>query len=460
MRNGDVSYWYRAMGGFPPRRPSLPGRTEADVCIVGGGYTGLWTAYHLKRADPELRVVVLEAVFAGFGASGRNGGWLSGLLPGSRSRYAKSRGGEEGVRRLQRQMFETIDEVSSICEREGIDADLVKGGFLRVVTTPAQEARLRAELDDDRRWGLGPDDVTYLGEAELAERIHVAGALGGSFSPHCARVQPAKLVTGLAAAVERLGVEIFEATPVTAIGEHVAETAFGDVAARFVLRATEGYTARIPGARRVLLPMNSSIVVTEPLPEDVWGQIGWRSCETLGDGAHAYIYAQRTADGRIAIGGRGRPYRFGSRTDHRGATPPETVEALRGALHRLFPGTGEIPLDHAWCGVLGVPRDWCPTVTLDRRTGLGWAGGYSGDGVTTSCLAGHTLADLVLGEETPRTSLPWVDRRSPLWEPEPLRWAGVQTVYGLYRFADRAEERAPRPAGWFGAAADLIAGQR
>jgi glycine/D-amino acid oxidase-like deaminating enzyme len=451
-RNGDVSYWWRARGGFPPRRPSLPGAADADVCIVGAGFTGLWTAYYLKRADPSLRIIVLEAAFAGFGASGRNGGWLTAALPGSRERYARGPRGREGVLDLERQLRETVDEVAEVCTAEGIDADLVKGGELAVATTPAQHERLRAELAEHRRWGLGEDEVAYLDAAELAGRVRIPGGAGALYLPRCARIQPAKLVTGLAEAVQRAGVEIFEATPVTRIvpgrgldGRDPAParacTVFGDVTARYVLRATEGFTARLPGQRRDLLPMNSSMIVTEPLGEDAWQEIGWSGCETIGDSAHVYMYAQRTADGRIAIGGRGIPYRFGSALDHRGTTQPETVATLRQVLGRLFPAARTARIDHAWCGVLGVPRDWCATVTLTPSSGLGWAGGYTGHGVTASNLAGHTLADLVRGEETPRTSLPWVGHRTRRWEPEPLRWAGVHGLYAMYRAADQAEDR-------------------
>ena len=449
--NGDVSFWWRARGGFPPRRPSLPGSLTADVCIVGGGFTGLWTAYYLKQSQPGLRVVVLEAAFAGFGASGRNGGWLTSALPGSRDRYAHGPGGRDAVLDLQRQLRETVDEVARVCAAEGIDADLVKGGELSVATTPAQLGRLRAELLSDREWGLGEKEVQFLGQAELSARVRVAGGLGALYAPDCARIQPAKLVTGLADAVESSGVEIYEATPVTRIVPGSAGagpdtgpracTVFGDVTARFVLRATEGFTARLPGQRRTLLPMNSSMIVTEPLSEAAWQEIGWAGREAIGDSAHVYMYAQRTEDGRIAIGGRGIPYRFGSTLDHRGTTQPETVDTLGQILGRLFPAAAGARIDHAWCGVLGVPRDWCATVTLDRASGLGAAGGYTGHGVAASNLAGHTLADLVAGGPTPRTALPWVGHRTRTWEPEPLRWTGVHGLYTLYRAADRIEDQ-------------------
>ena len=200
MRNGQVSYWWQARG-IPPRRPSLPGSTEADVCIVGAGYTGLWTAYYLKRADPALRIVVLEASFAGFGASGRNGGWVTATLPGSRARYARHPQGKNGVRELERQLRATIDEVASVCAAEGIDAGLVKGGTLTVATSAAQEARLRRRLEQERAWGDDAGIVRYLEKTELADRLRLTGAVGALYSPHCARVQPAGLAAGLAEAV-------------------------------------------------------------------------------------------------------------------------------------------------------------------------------------------------------------------------------------------------------------------
>jgi glycine/D-amino acid oxidase-like deaminating enzyme len=455
MHNGAVSYWWQAQGGFPARRPSLPGPTEADVCIVGGGYTGLWTAYYLAGLRPGLRIVVLESAFAGYGASGRNGGWVTSELPGSRARFARAAdgrggstvGGVAGVRALEAQLRDTVDEVGRVCAAESINCDFVKGGRLSVATTPSQLARLRESLAALRSWGDGEDVYQFLTKEETRARVNVAGALGGLYAPASARVQPAALVAGLAAAAERRGVEIYEATPVSNIVAAgiddapgaVACTGFGDVRARSVLRCTEGFTAALPGLRRALLPMSSHMVVTEPLSNEAWAEIGWDAAETLGDEAHAYMYAQRTADGRIALGGRGVPYRFGSAVDHLGQTDASTIAALTGVLRRLFPAAAAAPIAHAWCGVLGVPRDWCATVTYNAASGMGWAGGYTGHGVAASNLAGRTLADLVAGEMSELTALPWVGHSSRSWEPEPARWTGVHGLYALYRLADRLE---------------------
>lgn len=457
VRNGAVSFWVDRLG-VDGSRPSLPGDVEADVCIVGAGLTGLWTAHYLAEADPSLRIVLCEERFAGYGASGRNGGWVTGALAGTRRRFAETHG-RDGVLALQAAMHQAIDEVVTVCAAEGIDADVVKGGELEVATSPAQLARVRDAVAADHDWGV--TDTQLLDSAQLAERVEVAGALGGSYTPHCARLDPAKLVSGLASLVEREGVTIYERTPVTGIEPGLVHSVHGTVRAPIVLRGTEGFTARLPGLRRTWLPMNSSMIVTDILPQRVWDVIGWAGRETLGDAAHGYCYAQRTADGRIAIGGRGKPYRLGSQIDVDGVTPKATVDSLTALLHRLFPATTEVPVAHAWSGVLGVPRDWCSTAGFDPATGLGWAGGYVGHGVTTTNLAGRTLRDLVLERPTELTALPWVARRVRRWEPEPLRWLGVTALYAAYRAADRLESR-PGAGGRtvvLARAADVISGR-
>ena len=451
--NAPVSHWYPQA---PDLRPALPGDRDADVCVVGAGYTGLWTAYYLKQLDPALRITVLEARFAGFGASGRNGGWLSGLPPGNREVLAAEHG-RDAVLAWQRALNDAVDEVIAVAAREGIDADIVKGGNLEVARTPAQARRLRAEVDEEHRWGVA--DMRLLTAAEATARIAVDRTVLGAFTPHCARVQPAKLVRGLADTVQRLGVVIYEQTPVAAIEPGRARTAHGVVRAPVVLRATEGFTARIAGLRRRWLPMNSAMIATEPLPDRTWEAIGWAGCETLGDLAHGFFYAQRTADGRIALGGRAVPYRYASRTDRDGALGQATVEHLTGVLNAALPQTRGVPIARGWCGVLAVPRDWTATVRFDPATGLGEAGGYVGHGVTAANLAGRTLADLVLKRSTALTALPWVGHRSRSWEPEPLRWLGVRGLYTAYKLADRHEAGGRATTSPIAALADLITGR-
>jgi glycine/D-amino acid oxidase-like deaminating enzyme len=459
MRVGELGFWWRSVGGPPPPRPPLEGRAEADVAVVGGGYTGLWTAYYLKRADPSLRVIVLEAQHLGFGASGRNGGWVSGFFSGAPRIYEPPGSSHGTYQRLQREMFATVDEVAAFVSEHRIEADLQKGGQVTVALNDAQVQRVRAQVCRAHAGGLTEQDVRELDSAALARRLSVQGARAGSFSPHVARVHPVKLLLGLSHVVQRAGVAIYERSPVREIAAHRALTPAGAVSARWVVRATEGYTAQLHGLRRLLAPVNSSMIVTEPLPGELWEQIGWDGAEVLGDAAHVYCYAQRTADGRIAIGGRGVPYRFASRTGGDGDTPARTIAGLRRKLCAMFPAAAAVPLDHAWSGVLGVARDWGVSVGADARTGLAWAGGYTGEGVAAANLAGRTLSDLLRERQSALVSMPWAGRGAPRWEPEPLRWAEINGLYALYRRADAREARGGRPSR-LASALDRVSGRR
>jgi glycine/D-amino acid oxidase-like deaminating enzyme len=464
-RNGEVSFWQVDIP-TATRRTALPGDLDADVCIVGAGFTGLWTAYHLARTRPELDVVVLERKGVGFGASGRNGGWLTPAFAAPRSQLVQTHG-PEPVRALDRALQESVADVLHVCAEEEIACDALAGGVLRVARGAAQAARLRATVACERAWGVGSADLVELDTDALAARVRIDDASFATWDPHGVRVQPAKLVHGLAAAAERRGVRIFEGTAVRELrpaaarsGTAAAVTDRWTVRAPIVLSCVEAFTPSLHGHRRALLPLNSAIVVTEPLDEAAWATIGWEGGELLGDAAHAYVYAQRTADGRIALGGRGVPYRYGSRTDRDGRTQQRTIAGLRRTLEALFPAVANAAIDHAWCGVLGVARDWQPAVRLDRVSGIGFAGGYVGNGLGAANLAGRTLRDLVLGEDTELTRLPWVGHTARRWEPEPLRWLGATTVYALYRAADRREAASDTAhTSRLAHAADLLAGR-
>ena len=455
--NGNISFWYADIGGIPQKRPPLPGDREADVCIIGAGYTGLWTAYYLKKANPTLNIVMLEREFAGFGASGRNGGWLSGGFSWSREKYEKtsSRG---AVVDLQNAMAGTVDEVERVTKAEGIDADLIRVDKLVVATNAAQMQRVREEYQFGLDWQMPPERLQLLSAEDAAKRIRIADLKGAVLYRNMARVQPAKLVRGLARVVENLGVSIYEGTTVTRFEKGRVETDRGTVRAPKIIRATEGFSAGLPGYERTWLALNSAQIVTEPVPDALWKEIGWEGRELLGDAAHAYCYAQRTREGRITMGGRGVPYRYGSATDVNGQTQQATIEALHGILTRLLPQTKALKIEHAWCGVLGVPRDWCTTAGFDRSTGIGWAGGYVGLGVSSSNLAGRTLCDLVLDRKTELTGLPWVNRTVRKWEPEPFRWLGVHSMYQLYRMADDREFAGLQHTSKLAALADGITG--
>jgi glycine/D-amino acid oxidase-like deaminating enzyme len=455
MRNGGISHWMTELDGIDVGKP-LEGNRDADVAIVGAGYTGLWTAYYLAQADPSLSIVVLEQERVGYGASGRNGGWLTNTITGGLDGYAAQHGAE-AVRAFQNELNATVDEVISVCEREGIDADIVKGGSLLVARNEAQQLRIKKYVEHAQRW---PEEgyVALTAEESLA-RVNVSSTLGGIFQPHCARIHPGKLVLGLADAVRRLGVDIFERTRVTEIVAREARTAHGVVRAKHVIRATEGFTTRLPGLKRDWLPLNSSMIITQPLSESQWSDIGWQGSETLEDLSHVYAYAQRTADGRIAIGGRGTPYHWASNFDADGLTDSSTWSSLTSLVRDWFPVIADVPIAHTWSGVLGVPRNWRATVWHDHATGLGAAGGYVGTGVTATNLAGRTLADLITRQDTSLTRLPWVGQKTRRWEPEPLRWIATQVIYGAYRLADRAEFGGLRRTSRVARIADFISGR-
>jgi glycine/D-amino acid oxidase-like deaminating enzyme len=446
QRYRGVSLWLDTVDDDLTPRAALDGPEEVDVAIVGAGYTGLWTAYALLREQPSLRVLVLEREIAGFGASGRNGGWTSDLFPVSWDRVASEAGGVAAANAMHRAMVDGIDDIAATLERERLDADLLRGGSLRIARTPLQETAIRALVVASQQRDDADLALRWLEPAEVDQHVRVTDNRGASYTPHCGRIHPAKLVRGLARAVERLGGRICERTTVVALEPHRAITARGAVRATTVVRATEAYTTGLRGERRALLPLYSLMIATEPLPESVWAEIGWSRGETVADGRHLIIYAQRTADGRIAFGGRGAPYHFGSRITDGFDREPAVFDALEATLHELFPQTHGVAVTHRWGGPIGVARDWFPSVGVDCKTGLAWAGGYVGDGVTASNVAGRTLADLILDRDTPLTRLPWVQHRSRRWEPEPLRWLGVNLGVRAMRGADEVERRTGRPS--------------
>jgi glycine/D-amino acid oxidase-like deaminating enzyme len=416
------SFWLQSLGPVTPL-PALPGDRVADVVIVGGGYTGLWTAYYLARQDPRLSIVVLEAEYCGFGASGRNGGWASGLFPVSEAKLAK-RYGPGRAAAMHAALAAAVDEVGRAAATEGIDCHYAKGGTISLARSPAQLRRARTSPG-------------FLGAAEARAICGATGVLGGVYSPDCAALHPARLVRGLAEAARRLGVTIHEGTRVRRIARGSVVTDHGTVRAGTVVRALEGYTSQLAGHRRMLAPVYSLMIATEPLPESDWERIGLRRRETFSDERHMIIYGQRTADDRLAFGGRGAPYHFGSRVEPGYDRVPPVFESLRHTLTEMFGITPAI--DYRWGGPLGIPRDWMPSVGL--ADGIAWAGGYVGDGVAAANLAGRTLADLILGQESDLTELPWVGHQSRPWEPEPIRWLGINAALRATTLRDALERR-------------------
>jgi glycine/D-amino acid oxidase-like deaminating enzyme len=437
-----VSFWLDSLPADHSfaGRPQLPGDVTADVAIVGAGYTGLWTAYYLRQIDPSLRIAIVEAEFAGFGASGRNGGWLSALLPMSFETMAAEHGRRLAVE-MQRTMHDAVDEVARITTKESIDCHLAKGGYLNLARTQPQVRRVHELLQYYRSWGFGEEDYRWLPAEEASARINATKVLGAGYTPHCAAIHPARLVRGLADTVERDGTTIYEQTRVVELGDRMLRCETGTVSADVIVRATEGFTARLPGHRRTVAPIYSLMIATEPLPESFFEEVGWAQRETFNDDRRLIIYGQRTADNRIAFGGRGAPYHFGSAIKPEFDRHSAVQDSLRALLGEMFPAIGDAKVTHRWGGPVGAPRDWFCSVGLDRATGNAWAGGYVGDGVTTTNLAGRTLADLITRRETKLTELPWVNHHSKKWEPEPFRWLGINAMLRLPVGADKYEER-------------------
>jgi glycine/D-amino acid oxidase-like deaminating enzyme len=408
-------------------RPPLPGDTRSDVCIVGAGFTGLWTALGVFAREPDATVVVVEQAFAGFGASGRNGGWCSALFPVSGAELARRHGRDAAIR-MRTALHDTVDEVGRAGAALGIDFDYVKGGTHSLVRSAVARQGAEAEIEDAAALGLPAP--------EWRDREPLGTTL---FDPQCARISPGRLVGGLAIAAEDRGVRIHEGTTALAVHPHEVLTDLGVVRADRVVVAAEAWAARLPGFRRRVLPLYSLMIATEPLPESTWADIGLEHGETVTDFRHLLVYGQRTADDRLAFGGRGARYHAGSTVRPAWDVSPRVFAHLEHTLAELFPAAAGARITHRWGGPIGVPRDWHPAV-VPLRGGVVWAGGYVGDGVAATNLAGRTIADLVTGRDTELTTLPWVGHVPPRWEPEPLRVLGVNAVVAASGLAD-AEER-------------------
>jgi len=440
-----LSFWHDTVPGSLEPAPSLDSDTDADVAIAGAGLTGMWTAYYLNQADPDLRIVLCEREIAGFGASGRNGGWCSALFPASLARLEAMASRESAIA-MYRAMQQTVDEVGKVAAAEGIDCHWAKGGTVQFARSPSQLQRAKAEVEEARLYGFDETDIALLSAAQARELGGASDLLGGVFTPHCAAIHPARLARGLADVLRSRGVIIYERTEVSKIEPGQLVTTAGTVRARHVIRATEGYTAQLAGYGRAVVPVYSLVIATAPLPESTWEQVGLATRPTFSDLRHLIIYGQRTADGRLVFGGRGAPYHFGSAIQPSYDRVPSVFAALRRTLIELFPCLQDVAITHTWGGPIGIARDWCASVGLDAATGIGWAGGYVGDGLSTTNLAGRTLADLITGTDSESIRLPWVGHHSPNWEPEPLRWLGVNAGLRVMTWADNAEVRTGRPS--------------
>jgi glycine/D-amino acid oxidase-like deaminating enzyme len=452
MEPATVSYWLDSSGDDLAPRPPLDGSTDVDVAILGAGLTGLWTAYYLARRDPSLRILVVEREIAGFGASGRNGAWCAPDLNISMARLGRLHG-EDQAQRMQQATYDAVDEVGRACAEEGIDAGFHKGGEIIVARGPEGVPSLESSLDEYRSFGFG-DRYRLVDGRELASRIRIAGAVRALVSDDAAVVHPGRLTRGLARLVERLGVRIVEGTAVTgfrtkdASGRATLTTDRGDVRAPVVVLAGEAYLSELHDLHRQLVPLWSLIVLTEPVTDAQWAEIGWEGREVVASTRLSIDYLSRTEDGRILFGGRGAPYRFGSPIRRGYDLHAPTHEKLRTFVRAWFPVLRDVRFTHAWGGPLGMPRDWHPTMAYDPATGIATSRGYIGHGVSTTNLGGRVLTDLITGVHSPLTELPLVNHRSRDWEVEPFRWLGVRYAqWAVGRLDERSARTGQAPTG-------------
>lgn len=442
--------WWDDIEVGPSRQP-LTQDIEVDVLVVGAGFTGLWAAFYLREADPSLTIAIAERDHVGFGASGRNGGFCyDGFASGPDRMETMS--DLETARRWAAALRDAVGAIGDVAKNNEIECDYELAGTIEFCRNGGQLARAREDVEMSRRYGWGPDDLRMLGVEESLEIGRAANVHGGMWSRLTAPIHPGKLVHGLARVVETRGVTIYESSPVQRLGSGSADVAGHRVKAPVIIRATEGYTAELPRHKRQLAPLYSLMIATEPLGEDLWNDVGLAGRESFGDLRHLVVYGQRTADGRIAFGGRGAPYDYASRVRRSADFEVAAFAPVHRALLEIFPQLRDAALTHRWGGVLGVSRQWLPTVGLDRDSGVAWAGGYVGSGVTAANLAGRTLAALITGkDEEGLTRFPWVNRRVRRWEPEPLRWLGINAALGVMGRADRVENktnRAAKSADW------------
>jgi glycine/D-amino acid oxidase-like deaminating enzyme len=438
------SLWRDAAINDAAPREKLSSDIETDVAIIGAGFSGLWTAYYLKKLMPNSRIVIIDANEVGFGASGRNGGWCSGFMPNSIDELAELHGREAAIE-MYRQSFATLDEIESVLVNENIDCDFHRGGTICGATNSVQASRVTSGITKFHDFGFTEDDILQLSQTEVEHRINISNLQLASYTPHCAVIHPAKLVDGLARVVEKLGVKIYENSPVTQYQSGSIKTNHVTCRAQLIIRATEGFTSSIKTHRRILAPLYSYMIATSPLTESQLQTLGWKNRETYHDARNMIIYCQLTADKRIAFGGRGAPYHFASRVKPSYDTHPLIHEKICNSMRKIFERIGDLEITHKWGGPLGVPRNWNPSVNFDARSGLGSLGGYVGDGVAASNLAARTMAHLIAEDNHELTQLCWANNQSRKWEVEPLRYFGINGLLKISESMDAYESKTNSP---------------
>lgn len=443
MRHDAHGFWVRDLPE-PIARPPLSGAERADVAIVGGGYTGMWTAWWLKQRAPDHRVVLVEAEICGLGPSGRNGGFCNSLwfsLPALVARF-----GDRPALEVCRAAEESVEAVGEWCEQQGVDARYDHAGYLQVSTCAAQDGTWEPVLREMKRLGVEGRCVE-LSPAEVARRCASPRFRGGALYPTAATVDPGRLAAGLRSRLIDAGVEIFERTPMRGLrnggGDPVVEVEGGELTAGHVVLAAGSKLLNVSGLRLALTATSSHMVVTEPVP-DVLEEIGWTGGECITDSRSMIHYFRTTADGRIAFGWGGGKVVYGSHAGRRANVDPGMVRQVSRHMLSFFPQLEGRSVVHGWGGPIDVSPTHLPIVrSLGERVHAGF--GYTGNGVGPSQMVGRALASLALEQRDEHTARAFVDPPPARVPPEPFRYIGGNLIRSAILHKEQLEEQGRRP---------------
>jgi len=430
----DKSYWMTTRD-YRPGEP-LGENIDVDIAIVGGGFTGLSSAYFLKKDEPGARIALLEGEIIGFGASGRNGGFnmtLFGLTMG----ITAVRFGKEKARDAHHYMERAVDLLRDLVTELKLDCDYEHPGFLRVATSEKYRARILHEIE--LAHSLGITGIDWMEKERLRQEIRSPQYLGAWWEPRCGILNPAKLSWSWRDVIAGMGVEVYEGSPVSEIsrkaGNIILTTPGGKVTAGKVILATNAYSHFFPQIKRKQVPVWTHIVLTEPLRDEHFREIGWQNRQGIEDARNLVHYYRLTRDNRIVMGGRDVSLSYGMDMDR--DVNEITFEGLREDVRRLYPVLKDIQFTHQWGGPVSVPVDMAPALGYAGDKNLVYSLGCVGHGVSMTHLNGRTCADLILEKKTDLTDIFFVNRKTIPWPPEPIRNVASKAILGYMHWEDR-----------------------
>jgi glycine/D-amino acid oxidase-like deaminating enzyme len=437
------SMWAATAGPYTPG-PALQEDTTVDVAIIGGGYTGLTTAYELRRADPGLSVAVLEAREVGYGPSGRNGSFAMTVIGAGFGATAMIKG-KDFLVRAHRYMMRAVDTLDELIDREALDCDKIRPGFLRVATTESYLRKIRKEVELMN--GLGFDDIHFLDRAQVRDRVDSPIHLGAMWEPRLVLVHPLKLVRAERDLAIRYGARVYENTPVLRVKraeKFRLETPTGTVTADKVVFATNAYSHLFPQLRRKQVPAFTHMTATEPLTPEQLEPIGWQGREGLEDTRNLIHHYRLTHDNRITMGGGPVGFTFANNLD--GDHSPSAWQEVESHFRVTFPHLRNVRFSHRWGGPFSVTIDLAPAMGYLGDSRAVFSLGCIGHGVSMTHLNAQALRDMVLERDSDLTDSPFVGRRVLPWPPEPIRLALGLAIRGILRVEDWAKERELRRA--------------